>query len=127
MFDQATRLKLRFETPRGLISVEDLWDLPLTGATSLDAIAIKLHKQLRDTAVETSFVNPAEAKDKTLQLRFDIVKHILDVRIKERDEAALTREKKAKKQQLLEILARKQTSELEGKTTEELTTMINAL
>lgn len=127
MFEQATRLKLRFDTQRGEISVEDLWDLPLTGRVSLDGIAIGLNKQLRESAVTVSFVKPAEPANDELQLRFDVVKHILDVRVKERDEAKLASDRAAKKQQLLEILARKQTADLESKTTEELTEMINSL
>ena len=30
LFERATLLKLRFTTEYGMISVEDLWDLPLT-------------------------------------------------------------------------------------------------
>ena len=30
MFTKASRLKLRFQSPAGLLSSEDLWDLPLT-------------------------------------------------------------------------------------------------
>jgi hypothetical protein len=30
IFEQATRAKIRFSTPVGMLSVEDLWDLPLT-------------------------------------------------------------------------------------------------
>jgi len=127
MFDQATRLKLRFETPRGSISVEDLWDLPLTGKVSLDEIAIALHRQLREQVASVSFVKPAEPTSIELQLKFDVVKHILDVRVKERDDAKNESDRASKKQQLLEILARKQNAELEGKTAEELTTMINSL
>ena len=30
MFEKAARLKLRFDTSKGLVTVEDLFDLPLT-------------------------------------------------------------------------------------------------
>lgn len=124
MFDQAVRLKLRFETKRGQVSAEDLWDLPLT---ELDRVAVQLQSKLRESANETSFITPAGPKDNAMQLRFDVAKHIIDVRLKERDDAKAARDKSAKKQQLLEVLARKQNAELEGKSTEELTAMINSL
>lgn len=122
MFEQATRLKLRWITSRGVVGVEDLWDLSLS---TLDVIAVALHKQLNETSI--SFVKPAGTDDSGLQLRFDVIKHIIDVKVKDRDESLVARDRAAKKQQLLEILARKQTSELETKTTEELTNMINSL
>lgn len=124
MFEQATRQKLRFTSPRGLLSVEDLWDLPLA---AIDRIAVDLHRQLREAATATSFVAPEESVNAELQLKFDVAKHVIDVRVKERDEAKLANERAVKKQQLLEILARKQNAELEGMTAEELTTMINLL
>lgn len=127
MFDKATRLKLRFDTDRGGLSVEDLWDLPLTGRVSLDELAIRLNKQIRESVATTSFVSPSEPDDGILQLKFDIVKHILDVRVKERDDAKNERERATKKQKLLEVLARKKDAELEGKTAEELEAMITSL
>ena len=57
-FEKASRIRLRFDTPQGSLTVEDLWQLPLTsrtGRANLDDIAKSLNRQLKETA-EESFV-----------------------------------------------------------------------
>ncbi len=122
MFEQASRLKLRYDTRLGQLSVEDLWDLPLTGAVSLDGIAIGLHKQTQNESI--SFVVTENRTDPSVQLRFDIVQHIINVRLAEKklaDDARVTAEKK---QKLLSIIARKEDTELEGASLEDLRAMV---
>ena len=50
MFEKATRLKLRFETVRGYVTTEDLWDIPLSAVNGfcLDTIAKNLNKKLKE-------------------------------------------------------------------------------
>mgnify|MGYP001013562831 CR=1 FL=1 len=129
IFEQASRLGIRFTTSKGIVTVEDLWHLPLqspTGRTSLDDIAKALHRELKECE-ETSFVTPSKVPDPALVLRFDIVKHIIDVRLAENAAAATARANTEKKQKLLEILARKQDASLESASEEEIRAMINAL
>ncbi len=128
MFEKASRLKLRFDTMQGSLSAEDLWDLPLTNRagprTSLDSIAIKLYEELQSTNV-VSFVNTPAKADEELQLKFDIVKHIIDVRKKETEDALKERERAERKQKLLNILARKEDNELENLPVDELRKLVN--
>lgn len=127
MFDKATRLKLRFTTSKGEASVEDLWDLPLTserGHPNLDAIAISLNKQLKD-ADTVSFVMPSKTQDEVTRLKFDIVRHVIEVRLAENAEKAKERERAATKDKILEIIAHKQDESLRNKSIEELQAMIN--
>ena len=57
MFEQATRNKLRFESTKGPLSVEQVWDAPLTSRNgfSLDDIAKQAKREL-DALSEESFV-----------------------------------------------------------------------
>lgn len=129
MFEKANRMKLRFTTPKGVLSVEDLWDLPLTSSTgkaNLDDIAKALHRKLKDEA-DTSFVEPSATGDKTLQLQFDIVKHIIDIRIDERNAAAIARANKDKKQMILELIAKKKNEELANASLDELEKLAESL
>ena len=65
VFEVASRQKLRFDTARGQVSAEDLWDLPLTSTTgkpNLDAIAVDLHNKMSQSNL--SFV-ANRTKDQT--------------------------------------------------------------
>jgi len=132
MFEQASRLKLRFETTVGSLSVEDLWDLPLTATNnrvSLDTIAVGIHRLLRDTGDTVSFVEPAaEDTGKALtSLKFDLVKRIIEVRVAERNEQRDAAVRHEKKQRILELIAAKEDEALGGKSVEELRALAESL
>jgi hypothetical protein len=128
-FELASRQKLRFDSPKGQLSVEDLWDLPLTSTTgraNLDDIAVGLHRQLKESS-EVSFVTPVAAKLNDTQLKFDLAKHIIDVRVAERNAAAEATKRRETKQRVLEIIESKKDEALRGKSLEELTALANTL
>lgn len=128
MFELGTRKKLRFTTTKGQISIEDLWDLPITtkaAATSLDSLAVALDKQLSETG-RTSFINP-QKKDVVTQLKFDIVRQILVTKVAEKEHAADLKANKQKKERLLEILASKQDDKLKGMSESQIQAMIREL
>lgn len=129
MFEKASREKIRFETPKGSLTVEDLWDLPLSSASgkaNLDDIARVLNKQLKETEDE-SFVVKVKKNDNILRLKFDIVKHVIDVRLAESDEAEQRKVAKQKKDRLLAIIAQKEDEKLFSSSLDELKAMVESL
>lgn len=130
MFQLATRKKIRFESPQGNLTIEDLWEIPLTtnqkGIANVDDIAKSLFKQLKDNNNE-SFVIKNKPVDNTLQLKFDLIKHIIDVRLADAEIAATAKANKDKKQQLLAIIATKENEQLLGSSLEELRKMAESL
>ena len=83
LFVIASKAKFRFSTTRGNVSVEDLWDIPLTGQDfSLNKVAQDLSKQLKALG-EEDFVSIKVAKDKTLEQKLDLVKYVIAARLKE--------------------------------------------
>lgn len=135
IFEAASRNKLRFETSKGSLSVEDLWDMPLSSAREtgfgLDDLAISLHREIKAaTDAPVSFVTQSakpSASATTRVLRFDVIKHIIDVRIAERDAGTEAGIKRAQKQRLREVLERRQNAEIELKSPAEIQAMIDAL
>lgn len=129
MFEKASRLKLRFETIRGLISTEDLWDLPLTSTNkvNLDDIAKALYKQLKEQTDVVSFVDDTQKADELTQLKFDIVKQVIGVKKAENAAAADARAKADKKQQILGLIAQKQNEQLSTSSIEDLQKMLTDL
>ena len=129
MFEQASRAKLRFPSIKGALTVEDLWDLPLTsntGKANLDDVARSLGERLEST-VTKSYVTKTEASDDNTKLAFNIVLRVIEVRLAENEAALKAKGNREKKQQLLEILERKQNAQLETLSAEEIRAMIEAL
>lgn len=122
IFEVATREKYRFPY-KGMISVEDLWDLPLTG---LDSIFKTLNKQVKQSQ-EESLLEVKTKADEALDNQISIVKYIVTVKQKEATERLAAKDKKEQKQKLMTVLREKQDSELMNKSAAEIEAMIAAL
>ena len=129
IFEKASRENLTFSTSRGLFTVSDLWQLPLTSSTgkvNLNDLAVGVFKTL-DSTPTVSFVEDAPIVDQTNQLRLDVLKHIICVIKTERDAAAAAASKKETKQKILEIIAKKQDDALSNKSVDELKAMLETV
>jgi hypothetical protein len=120
IFEIAARKKVRFQSS-GNYTVEDLWDLPLksNSRTSLDGIAIGLNKEIKALG-EESFVDEKPLGNEILQLKFDIVKHVIAVKQAENAVRAKSEQAREAKQKILGLIAQKQDQELANKSVEEL-------
>lgn len=130
-FETAARLKLRFTSPKGPLTVEQLFDLPLTSKhddLSLDLVAKTTNKELLAVS-EESFVsdnlhNPARDR---LSLALEIVKHVIHVKQEEAETKRRRAETEAKKGRIMEIIAKKQDGKLEEMSEKELMKILASL
>lgn len=120
IFEVATRNKFRFPY-KGMISTEDLWDLPLT---ALDSIYKVLNKQAKQSQ-EESLLETKSKEDEAVAIQIEIIKHIVSVKQKEAAERLMAKEKKERNQRIMEIIADKQDEALKGKSIEELQKMLD--
>ena len=120
-FEFASRNKLRFNY-RGLIAVEDLWDL---GVRELDHIYKGLMSEKKET--ETESLIEKQTENTTLETKIELVKYVFNTKVEEAEAMTKKAENAAKKQKILAILARKQDAELENKSAEELEKLIAEL
>ena len=130
LFELASRKKFRFESVKGLLSAEDLWDLPLTsntGKANLDDIAKNLYNLVKSGAEQISFVNPATKNNTDDQARLEIIKYIIGVRVAERDAAKDAAVRAEKKQQIMGLIAQKETEQLGATSLEELRKLAESL
>ena len=122
MFEIATRTKMRFPF-KGLVSVEDLWDLSVK---DLDSIFKTLNAQVKKSQ-EESLLATKTKEDETLTIQIEIIKHIVKTKLDEAETAKQSKELKEKKQKIMEIIAAKQDESLHNASVEELQAMLDNL
>jgi hypothetical protein len=125
IFKIAAQRKLRFDTPKGQLTAEDLYDLPLqstTGAANLDDVAKGLNKAISE-AEEGSFVSGRTTASAELNVKFDIVKAVIQDRLAAKEQSRTAGIRKAERERIDAIIAAKQDAALEDKSLEELVQM----
>ena len=122
MFEVATRTKMRFPF-KGMISVEDLWDLSVQ---NLDKVFKVLNSQ-RKEAQEESLLNVKSSEDEVLDTQIAIVKYIVGVKLEEQAARVKAAENKEKKQKIMALMAKKDDEAMENMSKEELQKLLDEL
>lgn len=122
LFIWATKNKVRFPF-KGMIGVEDLWDLSLT---NLDNIFKSLKSQERK-ASEESLLNVRSKEDQELTKKIEIIKYIVSVKLSDLESARKAAENKEKKQKIMALMAKKDDEAMENMSKEELEKMLAEL
>jgi hypothetical protein len=129
IFAYATRNKLRFQSVRGELTTEQLWDVPLRSRDdfNLNAVAKAANKSWKDLS-EESFVETARTPEHDRrETVLEIVKCVIDARLAEEEDAKKRAENKVRREKLLAILAEKQDGKLSSLSEKELQRQIAEL
>lgn len=123
-FQLATRTKLRFETVKGLLSVEQLWELKTTELASVIKATNKILKDAKVEDDELDFLSGTKSKvNKIDQCRFNVLKEIFTIKKAEEDEKANEKAVKEHNAKIDALIAKKQDEKLENQSIEELLKM----
>jgi hypothetical protein len=79
IYKTGMKLKLRFETSRGQLTIEQLFDLPLISKTkvSLNDVAVTISDSITD---KKDFVGVGANNNKIAELKLEIVKDIIETK-----------------------------------------------
>lgn len=122
LFVMATRQKFRFPF-KGMISVEDLWDLSVK---NLDTIFKALNAEARQ-ANEDSLLATKSTADKELESKIEIIKFIVKVKQDEAAQRVVAAANKEQQRRIDEIIAAKQDQKLQDMSIEDLIAMRESL
>ena len=116
MYKEASKQALRFATSKGLLSTEQLWQLPVK---DLDTLAVSLEEAYNGSKGK-SFLVKRTTKDKGLKLQFDIVLDVLQTKVEELDIQRQAKEDKEHNNKIIELIAAKKDDELKGLSIKQL-------
>ena len=119
-FKLASQQKLRFQTNKGLLSTEQLWDLSLN---DLDSLAVTLDEEYGKSG-QKSFLVKSSLKDKTTKLRFDIVLDVLNTKNEGQQAASEAREIREHNKKIVALIAEQEEEDLKKKSKKELEAML---
>ena len=120
MFAEATRHAFRYNSTKGALTTEQLWELPLTGAFSLNAVATEVTNSIKSMG-EDSFVEVTPNPDLALaKKKLEVLKYVRDYKLEEKAAKQKAAERAAKRAKLLEILNNKENEAMSAMSKEEI-------
>ena len=130
LFIESSRNKDRFPSSQGLLTIEDLWDLPLETTdprrTSLESIGSIFSIEITKRSSAFSIRERVNANE-TLERKFDIIKYIIDVKLEEQKAKEKETTNKNRISELTEILADQQADKDKNRSAKDIQKEIKAL
>lgn len=122
LFLDASRLKLRFPSVRGELTVEQLWDLSLTSKSGfdLDTVTRGINAALREVSEESFVTTTLHPSRQGLEVALGICKCIIATKQADQARVLAVQQRYQRRRQLLEALATKEAEELSAASREEL-------
>src|SRR5699024_2532257 len=122
LFEVATKEQYRFQH-KGSLNVEDLWLLPIQ---QLDEVFKGLNSQIKQ-AKEESLLDNKTKEDEVLNNKIEIVKYIVNEKLKEQKEKLHEKENREQRQKIMQILSDKENEDLQNKSADELREILKSL
>lgn len=126
----AAQKAVRFESNRGSLTVEQLFQMPLKaeGGFDLDTVARTVNNELKGMS-EESFVNITtdNPRKKELEVMLEIVKDVIKTKQDEKEAQVNRLKKVAERKKILDALAAKKDQALTAATVEDLEKQLAAL
>lgn len=124
VFKLGVRKKIRFASAKGLLTMEDLFELPLTtGATNLNSMARERAQLIRENS-QDNFVANATTGNAQVNLELEILKEVITIRVKENKSKVKSAERAKQRTLILDIIDEKQNEELKNNSIKELKKML---
>lgn len=121
IFKYAIKNKLRFNY-KGVCTVEDLYDIPLT---SLDKMYGELKKQQKGFG-EDSLLNKKSSEEKEVGIKIEIIENIVADRLADIEKAKKAQQIREKNRRIAEIIADKEDAALHEMSLEDLKAMLTS-
>lgn len=129
LFLEATRKKYRFQSERGELNVEQLWELPLNSKNgfNLNAVAITVNSELKSLTEESFVETSSDPNRAILQGKLDVIKAIIAIRQEENKAAVDKFAADSLKKRLKDAIAAKEEQELLSGSVDDLKAQLAAL
>lgn len=119
IFKYAVKNKLRFSY-KGVCTVEDLYDIPLSG---LDKMYGELNKQQKNFG-EDSLLNKKSSEEKEIGIKIEIIENIVADRLADIDKAKKAQQTRERNRRIAQIIADKEDAALNDMSLEDLKAML---
>lgn len=122
IFEQASRKALRFQTVKGELTVEQLWQLNLDkGEVNLYQLATELVADVNSKPQkELSFFKKKTNKNELAELKFAIIEHIVITKVSEIEENESAAVRKSEIEEIDRLISQKEAESKSSMSLEEL-------